>query len=139
VSEVIAHLPELVRIRREIRRRFVRAGVPLFVGVDSPDFNLGLERTLKRWGVRTVHFVSPSVWAWRAERLRTIGRAVDRMLVLFPFEPPLYEQAGIPVTYVGHPLAADMAGPGTRRATREILKIRPVTPVFALLPGSRPS
>lgn len=136
-SEVIAHLPELLRIRREIRRRLVRAGVPLFVGVDSPDFNLGLERKLKRRGVRTVHFVSPSVWAWRAERLRTIGRAVDRMLVLFPFEPPLYEEAGIAVTYVGHPLAAGMAGPTTRRATREVLRIRPVTPVFALLPGSR--
>jgi lipid-A-disaccharide synthase len=136
-SEVIAHLPELWRIRRDIRRRFVRAGVPLFVGVDSPDFNLGLEHKLKRRGVRTIHFVSPSVWAWRAERLRTIGRAVDRMLVLFPFEPPLYEQAGIPVTYVGHPLAAEVAGPATRRVTRELLKIAPATPVFALLPGSR--
>jgi lipid-A-disaccharide synthase len=92
---------------------------------------------LKRWGVRTMHFVSPSVWAWRAERLRTIGRAVDRMLVLFPFEPPLYEQAGIPVTYVGHPMAAEMAHAGTRRAARELLKIRGAAPVFALLPGSR--
>jgi lipid-A-disaccharide synthase len=77
------------------------------------------------------------VWAWRAERLRTIGRAVDRMLVLFPFEPPLYEQAGIPVTYVGHPMAAEMAHAGTRRAARELLKIRGAAPVFALLPGSR--
>jgi lipid-A-disaccharide synthase len=88
-AEVIAHLPELLRIRRELRRRFVRARVPLFIGVDSPDFNLGLARKLKRSGMRTMHFVSPSVWAWRAERLATIGRAVDRMLVLFPFEPPL--------------------------------------------------
>jgi len=118
-SEVIAHLPELLRIRREIGRRFVRAGVPLFVGVDSPDFNLGLARKLRRWGVRTVHFVSPSVWAWRAERLQTIGQAVDRMLVLFPFEPPLYERAGVPVTFVGHPLAEDAAGPDTRRATSD--------------------
>jgi len=136
-SEVIAHLPELLRIRRDVRRRFVRAGVPLFIGVDSPDFNLGLARMLKRWGVRTMHFVSPSVWAWRAERLRTIGRAVDRMLVLFPFELPLYEQAGIPVTYVGHPMAAEMAHAATRRAARELLKIRGAAPVFALLPGSR--
>ena len=136
-SEVVAHLPELLRIRRDIGRRFVRAGVPLFVGVDAPDFNLGLERKLRRWGVRTVHFVSPSVWAWRAERLQTIGHAVDRMLVLFPFEPPLYERAGVPVTYVGHPLAEEAAGPLTRRATRETLKLRPATPVFALLPGSR--
>ena len=136
-SEVVAHLPELLRIRRDIGRRFVRAGVPLFIGVDSPDFNLGLERKLRRWGVRTVHFVSPSVWAWRAERLETIGRAVDRMLVLFPFEPALYERAGVPVTYVGHPLAQEAAGPDTRRATRETLKLRGATPVFALLPGSR--
>ena len=136
-SEVIAHLPELLRIRRDIGRRFVRAGVPLFVGVDAPDFNLGLERKLRRWGVRTIHFVSPSVWAWRAERLRTIGHAVDRMLVLFPFEPALYERAGVPVTYVGHPLADEAAGPDTRRATREVLWLKTSTPVFALLPGSR--
>ena len=136
-SEVVAHLPELLRIRRDIGRRFVRAGIPLFVGVDSPDFNLGLARKLRRWGVRTVHFVSPSVWAWRAERLQTIGRAVDRMLVLFPFEPPLYERAGVPVTFVGHPLAQTAAGPGTRNATRETLRLKASTPVFALLPGSR--
>jgi lipid-A-disaccharide synthase len=111
--------------------------VPVFIGVDAPDFNLGLERRLKRGGVRTVHFVSPSVWAWRRERLRTIGRAVDRMLALFPFEPPLYEAAGIAVTYVGHPLAQDAAGTGTRRAARETLKQKPATPIFALLPGSR--
>ena len=87
--------------------------------------------------MRTVHFVSPSVWAWRRERLRTIGRSVHRMLALFPFEPPLYEAAGIPVTYVGHPLAQEAATHATRRETRELLKIAPAQPVFALLPGSR--
>jgi lipid-A-disaccharide synthase len=111
--------------------------VPVFVGIDAPDFNLGLERRLKRGRVRTVHFVSPSVWAWRRERLASIGRAVDRMLALFPFEPPLYEAAGVAVTYVGHPLAQDAAGPGTRRAVRETLREKPATPLFALLPGSR--
>jgi lipid-A-disaccharide synthase len=136
-AEVLAHLPALMRIRRAVARRFVRAGVPLFVGVDAPDFNLGLEARLKRWGVRTLHFVSPSVWAWRAERLQTIGRVVDRMLVLFPFETPLYQSAGVAVTYVGHPMAASAAGPDTRRAARELLRIAPLTPVFALLPGSR--
>jgi lipid-A-disaccharide synthase len=136
-AEVIAHLPELLGIRRQIARRFVRERIDAFVGVDAPDFNLGLERNLKRRGIRTLHFVSPSVWAWRAERLQTIGRSVDRMLVLFPFEPPLYETAGIPVTYVGHPLAAQAADASTRRAARELLKLRPATPVFALLPGSR--
>jgi lipid-A-disaccharide synthase len=136
-AEVIAHLPELFRIRRELRRRLLEARVALFVGVDAPDFNLGLERKLKQAGVRTVHFVSPSVWAWRRERLHTIGKSVNRMLALFPFEPPLYEEAGIPVTYVGHPMAQDAATHTTRRETRELLKIRPATPVFALLPGSR--
>ena len=136
-SEVVAHLPGLVALRREIARRFLAARVPVFVGVDAPDFNLGLERRLKRRHVRTVHFVSPSVWAWRRERLQSIGRAVDRMLALFPFEPPLYESAGIAVTYVGHPLAQEAAGPGTRRAMRETLKQKPATPLFALLPGSR--
>ena len=137
--EVVAHLPELLRIRRELKARLLRANVPLFVGVDAPDFNLGLERKLKRRGVRTVQFVSPSVWAWRRERLRTIGESVNRMLVLFPFEAPLYRDAGIPVTYVGHPMARDAATHATRRETRDLLRIRPAAPVFALLPGSRMS
>ncbi len=135
--EVVTHLPELFRIRGGLRRRLLAAKVPLFIGVDAPDFNLGLEAQLKRAGVRTVHFVSPSVWAWRRERLTTIGRSVHRMLALFPFEPPLYEAAGIPVTYVAHPMAADAATPAMRRETRELLKLSPATPVFALLPGSR--
>lgn len=137
--EVIGHLPGLLRIRRELRSRLLAAGVPLFIGVDAPDFNLGLEAKLKHAGVRTIHFVSPSVWAWRRKRLTTIGRSVDRMLALFPFEVPLYAEAGIPVTFVGHPMAATAATHGTRRETRELLKIKSATPVFALLPGSRMS
>ena len=135
--EVVRHLPGLVAIRRGLMARLVAAHVPLFIGIDAPDFNLGLERKLKRRGVRTIHFVSPSVWAWRRERLGTIGRAVDRMLALFPFEPPLYRQAGIPVTYVGHPMAAHAASDWSRRTMRERLRIGLATPVFALLPGSR--
>ena len=108
--------------RAKSRARFLGARMPVFIGVDAPDFNLGLERRLKRRRVRTVHFVSPSVWAWRRERLKRSARAVDRMLALFPFEPPLYEAAGIAVTYVGHPLAQDAARPGTRREARETLK-----------------
>ncbi len=135
--EVLRHLPELWRIRRGVARRMLSERVPLFVGVDAPDFNLGLERKLKRRGVRTVHFVSPSVWAWRRERLATIGASVHRMLTLFPFEAALYEQAGIPVTYVGHPLAQEAATASTRRATRDRLQLKIATPVFALLPGSR--
>lgn len=137
--EVISRLPQLFMLRRALFRRFVAERVPVFVGVDAPDFNLGLERKLKRAGVRSLHLVSPSVWAWRRERLRTIGRSVHRMLALFPFEAPLYETAGIPVTFVGHPLAADAATLGSRREAREQLKLGMAQPVFALLPGSRAS
>ena len=136
-AEVVAHLPELFRIRGALRARLVAERAAVFVGVDAPDFNLGLEAKLKRTGMRTVHFVSPSVWAWRPERIATIGRAVHRVLALFPFEPPLYESAGVPVTYVGHPLAADAATASSRREVRDRLRIGHATPVFALLPGSR--
>jgi lipid-A-disaccharide synthase len=137
--EVLRHLPEIWSIRRELARRLRAARAALFVGVDSPDFNLGLERWLRRRGVRTVHFVSPSVWAWRAERLPRIAQSVDRMLALFPFEPPLYESARVKVDYVGHPLARNAADAGTRRLARELFRIRAATPVFAMLPGSRVS
>ncbi|MEP7274761.1 MAG: lipid-A-disaccharide synthase [Betaproteobacteria bacterium] len=137
--EVIDHLPELVRVRRSLVRRFLDEPIDVFVGVDAPDFNLGLERKLKRRGVRTVHFVSPSVWAWRRERIHTIGRSVNRLLALFPFEPPLYEPARVPVTYVGHPLAHEAATDTSRREARDYLRIPPAQPVFALLPGSRQS
>jgi lipid-A-disaccharide synthase len=138
-SEVVSRLPELIAIRRALGRRLIAERVPMFVGVDAPDFNLGLERRLKRAGVRTVHFVSPSVWAWRRERVAKIGRAADRMLVLFPFEPPIYEAAGVPVTFVGHPLAQEAAMFGARREARDQLKLGIAQPVFALLPGSRAS
>jgi lipid-A-disaccharide synthase len=137
--EVLSRLPGLFALRRALFRRFVAERIPVFVGVDAPDFNLGLEKKLKRAGVRSLHLVSPSVWAWRRERLRTIGRSVDRMLALFPFEPPLYETAGIPVTFVGHPLAAEAATLSSRREAREQLKLGMAQPVFALLPGSRAS
>lgn len=137
IVEVVRHLPRLVSLRRALAARLVAERVRLFIGVDSPDFNLGLERRLKARGVRTIHFVSPSVWAWRRERLATIGRAADRVLALFPFEPPLYEQAGIPVSYVGHPMASHAASDWSRRTMRERLRIGLATPVFALLPGSR--
>ena len=135
--EVLGHLPELIRVRRQVARRFRAERIDLFIGVDAPDFNLGLERWLHGKGIRTVHFVSPSVWAWRSERVAKIRAAVNRILVLFPFEQALYEDAQVPVTFVGHPLAANAADAGTRRATREALKIRAATPLFALLPGSR--
>jgi lipid-A-disaccharide synthase len=138
-AEVIAELPALMLIRREVRRRLLAAGTTLFIGIDAPDFNLGLEASLKRRRVRTIHYVSPSVWAWRGERIHTLARSADRLLALFPFEPPLYAAAGLPVTFVGHPLAADAATAASRRETRDVLRLDARQPAFALLPGSRES
>ena len=138
-AEVITHLPGLLRIRGDVFRRLRAANAPLFVGVDAPDFNLGLEAKLKRRRIRTMHYVSPSVWAWRRERIGTIARSADHLLALFPFEPPLYADAGVRVTFVGHPLAAGAATVASRREARELLKFEMGTPVFALLPGSRMS
>lgn len=138
-AEVITHLPALLRIRGDVFRRLCAARAPLFIGVDAPDFNLGLEARLKRRRIRTIHYVSPSVWAWRRERIATMARSVDHLLALFPFEPPLYADAGVKVTFVGHPLAAEAATPASRREARELLKFEMGVPVFALLPGSRMS
>jgi lipid-A-disaccharide synthase len=138
-AEVIGELPALLLIRRDVRRRLLAAGTALFIGIDAPDFNLGLEASLKRSRVRTIHYVSPSVWAWRGERIHTLARSADRLLALFPFEPPLYAAAGLPVTFVGHPLAADAATAASRRETRDVLRLDARQPAFALLPGSRES
>ena len=135
--EVLGRVPELLRVRAAVRRRLRHAGARLFIGVDAPDFNLGLEARLKRDGMRTIHYVSPSVWAWRRERIGTMARCADRLLALFPFEPPLYAEARLPVTFVGHPLAAQAATVASRRETRELLKLEMKQPIFALLPGSR--
>lgn len=137
--EVIGRLGELVRMRRALARRFIAEPVRLFIGVDAPDFNLGLERRMKRAGIRTVHLVSPSVWAWRRQRVASIARSVDRMLALFPFEPAIYEGSGVDVTFVGHPLAHGAAGPFSRHEARVRLRIGKAEPVLALLPGSRVS
>ena len=136
-AEVVKELPAVALIRRDVRKRLLAAKARLFIGIDSPDFNLGLEAALKRRGVRTIHYVSPSVWAWRRERIGAIARSADRLLALFPFEPPLYASAGLPVTFVGHPLAAEAATATSRRETRELLKLDQREPAFALLPGSR--
>ena len=138
-AEVFSELPALLLVRRDVRRRLLAARASLFIGVDAPDFNLGLEAALKRRGVRTIHYVSPSVWAWRRERIGAIARSADRLLALFPFEPPLYAAAGLPVSFVGHPLAAEAATAMSRRETREVLKLDAREPAFALLPGSRVS
>ncbi|MEP6703107.1 MAG: lipid-A-disaccharide synthase [Betaproteobacteria bacterium] len=139
LTEVLRHLPRLIRLRGRLYRRFARDRPALFIGIDAPDFNLGLETRLKRRGIRTIHYVSPSIWAWREKRIRKIGMAADHVLALFPFEPELYAKAGIPATYVGHPLA-DEAPLELRRVERRTLRqLTARQPVVALLPGSRVS
>jgi lipid-A-disaccharide synthase len=135
--EVLSRIPEILALRRALVRRLLATRVNLFIGVDAPDFNLGVEAKLKRAGVRTMHFVSPSIWAWRRGRVHKIRRAVHRILTLFPFELPLYEAANVPATFVGHPLAREAAARGSRREAREQLRLGLAQPVFALLPGSR--
>ncbi len=137
--EALRKLPDILRLRRALKARLLAAPPDLYIGVDAPDFNLGLERALRRRGVRTVHVASPSIWAWRGGRIKTIRRAVDHMLVLFPFERAIYERAGVPVTYVGHPLADAIDLEPDTAAARERLRLTRRSPIIALLPGSRDS
>ena len=137
--EVIRSLPKLLRVRREFRRRLLADPPDLFIGIDAPDFNLDLEIALRAGGITTVQYVSPSIWGWRGERIHKIKRAVSKMLALFPFEPAIYERAGVPVAYVGHPLADDIAEFPDRNAAREQMRISPKQTVVAILPGSRQS
>ncbi|MDQ1314843.1 MAG: lipid-A-disaccharide synthase, partial [Pseudomonadota bacterium] len=134
--EVLSHLPELLWIRSRITRHFLRERPRVFVGIDAPDFNFTLEAKLKQAGIPTVHFVSPSIWAWRPERIHRIKQAVSHMLVVFPFEERIYRDAGIPVTYVGHPLADVIPLQPDTAAARTALGLS-AGPVIALLPGSR--
>ncbi|MEW6132360.1 MAG: lipid-A-disaccharide synthase [Pseudomonadota bacterium] len=135
--EVLKHLPDLLRLRREIVAHFLVSRPRVFVGIDAPDFNFGVEARLKAAGIPTVHFVSPSIWAWRAERIRKIRQSVSHMLVVFPFEEEIYRQAGIPVSYVGHPMADRLPPEPDTSAARQELGIEASGPVIALLPGSR--
>ncbi|ODV14016.1 MAG: lipid-A-disaccharide synthase [Thiobacillus sp. SCN 64-317] len=134
--EVLSHLPELLWIRSRITRYFQRERPRVFVGIDAPDFNFTLEARLKQAGIPTVHFVSPSIWAWRPERIHRIRQAVSHMLVIFPFEAQIYHDAGIPVSYVGHPLADVIPLEPDSVTARTQLGLAP-GPVIALLPGSR--
>ncbi|HMN22206.1 MAG TPA: lipid-A-disaccharide synthase [Ottowia sp.] len=135
--EVLARLPELLRLRRRLGDRLLAERPDLFIGVDAPDFNFDLEVRLRTAGVRTLHFVSPSFWAWRPEKLAKLRRAADHVLCLFPFEPELLAEAGIAATYVGHPLASAIPLVPDRAAARHALGIPDGVPVVALLPGSR--
>lgn len=137
--EVLRHYREITGIRRQLLSKLLDSPPNVFIGVDAPDFNLWLEGRLKAKGVPAIHYVSPSVWAWRAGRLDKIGKAVSHVLALFPFEPEIYRRKGIPVSYVGHPLADMVPLDVDHAGAKERLEVAKAHPVFALLPGSRQS
>jgi lipid-A-disaccharide synthase len=138
--EVLRHYREIVGIRTQLRQRLLQGERPdVFIGVDAPDFNLELEASLKAEGVRTVHFVCPSIWAWRPERVRKIQASADHVLCIFPFEPALLAEHGIAATYVGHPVAKVVPMEPDRLAARRQLGLPEDAPVVAILPGSRGS
>lgn len=138
-AEVLRHFPELLSIRNRLVERLLKAPPDAYIGVDAPDFNLGVELRMKARGICTIHFISPSIWAWRGERIETIKRAVDHVLCVFPFEPAIYAKHGIAATYVGHPLADAVPQEVPRQASRVALGLGDADTVVALLPGSRRS
>lgn len=137
--EVLSHLPRLVRFRRRLRCAIRSADVNAFVGIDAPDFNLGLARALKADGIGTAQLVAPSVWAWRRYRIPKIARSVDLLLTLFPFEPALFADTGLDVRFVGHPMADALPMHSDRAAARRRLGLEESATIIALLPGSRGS
>lgn len=137
--EVVRHLPRLLRLRGRLEQRWRDTPPALFIGVDAPDFNLTLEQRLRDAGVPTVHYVSPTVWAWRSGRVRKIRRSVDLLLTILPFEEAFLSRQGVASHYVGHPLACEMPLEPDRAGARDVLGIHPGRPLLALLPGSRRS
>ena len=137
LTEVITHLPRLLRLRRALCARILEWRPDVFIGVDNKEFNLGLAKLLKRAGLATVQYVSPQVWAWRPGRARTIGESVDLVLCLFPFEPDFYREYGVRAAFVGHPLADQIPMDVDRAGARAALGIAPAARVLAVLPGSR--
>lgn len=135
--EVLRHLPRLLRLRAQLRQRLLQQRPDVFIGIDAPDFNLALERKLKQAGIRTVHYVSPSIWAWRQQRAARLAESADRVLCLFPMEPPIYARYGVDARFVGHPLADHYPLTADTSTARQRLGITGNAPVLALLPGSR--
>ena len=135
--EVLRHLPRLLRLRREFRERALAWQPDVLIGIDAPDFNLAVERWFKQRGVATVHYVSPSVWAWREKRAEKIGASADRVLCLFPMEPAIYARHGVDARFVGHAMADAMPLQPDRAAARAQLGLPPRAPLLAVLPGSR--
>ncbi|MDQ6646472.1 MAG: lipid-A-disaccharide synthase [Pseudomonadota bacterium] len=136
-SEVIRHLPRLLQLRKGLVARLLQVRPAVVIGIDAPDFNLAVEQRLKQAGLLTVHYVSPSVWAWREKRAEKIGRSARRVLCLFPMEPAIYARHGIDARFVGHPLADRFALVSDRAGARESLQLQAEVPVLAVLPGSR--
>jgi lipid-A-disaccharide synthase len=137
--EVLSHYREIAGIRQQLAERLLADKPDMFIGVDAPDFNLDLEARLKASGIKTVHFISPSIWAWRGKRIAKIAKAVDEVLCIFPFEPAIYAKQGIAATYVGHPLADIIPFEVPRAESRDALGLGADEAVVALLPGSRRS
>ena len=137
--EVLAHYREIKGIRDALRDQLLAEKPAAFIGVDAPDFNFGLEKQLKQAGIPTLHFIIPSIWAWRGGRIKTNSQSVSHKLVVFPFEEEIYRRAGIPVTYVGYPLAEVLPMEPDRNGARMQLQLPVNAPVVAVLPGSRMS
>ncbi|MGH8183130.1 MAG: lipid-A-disaccharide synthase [Rhodanobacteraceae bacterium] len=137
LAEVLRHLPRLLRLRASLTRRLLARKPDVFIGIDAPDFNLGIEKKLKRAGIRTVHYVSPSIWAWRENRAKKIGESAGLVMCLFPMEPPIYAKHGVNARFVGHPLADRFSLVPDRETARRELGLDANAPVLAVLPGSR--
>ncbi|MCX4162073.1 MULTISPECIES: lipid-A-disaccharide synthase [Paraburkholderia] len=137
--EVLKHIPEILGIRNDLKRQLLAEPPDVFIGVDAPDFNFSLEHALRDAGIPTIHFVCPSIWAWRGGRIKKIAKAVDHMLCVFPFETALLEKAGVAATYVGHPLADEIPLEPDTAGARRALGLPESGPVIAVLPGSRRS
>jgi lipid-A-disaccharide synthase len=135
--DVMKQIPSLLKMRRDLVSYFKQHQPSVFIGIDAPDFNLTVERKLKSHGIKTIHYVSPSIWAWRKGRMSNIRRSVSHMLALFPFEPALYEAENVPVTYVGHPLADIIPIETDVVHAREVLQLKKHSMIIAMLPGSR--
>ncbi len=136
--EPLSHLPRLLRLRNQLVRRWTASPPDVFVGIDAPDFNLGLEKKLRAAGIKTVHYVSPSIWAWRAGRIKTVKAAADKVLCILPFEEALYDGVGVDATFVGHPKADSVPADTDMTAVRQALGLE-ADEIVAVLPGSRAS
>jgi lipid-A-disaccharide synthase len=134
--EPLRHIPRLLRLRRDLARRWIASPPDVFIGIDAPDFNLGLEKKLRKGGIRTAHYVSPSIWAWRAGRAKKVRKAADTVLCILPFEPPLYEALGVNAVFVGHPKASEVPDVVDTAAGRANLGVT-ANEVVTVMPGSR--